>query len=588
MAEVPAPTALKSEEKVLEQAMTSMIDLMSRLYRNQVILELNQTTVDKFQDAQSGNYAYILTKLSTKVSKSLVSRFDNKRIEKLVKSTFEKDDRRSKQIFYSRMAKEMGVDPATLLKKDGMTYDFNALVLETTQWAKKLRDETLELYTANTLRAMTLGQSVDEILEQYDGMVSKRKNHAEFTARNQIQNFNSIMNKTRSQKLGITKAVWVSSHDERVRPSHAQRDGKEFDLDKGLYSSIDGKYLLPGTDYNCFEGSLEIDNTSVCKKLYRRFFSGELTEIVSDDGVILPSTGNHPILTDKGFKAANLINTGDYIVKIIDDGVDLIKLYGYNPKPTFEQLFTSLDLLGVERSVAPRVSGKFHGDISDSDIDVISMDSLLSDEIKSSVSEKFRKLNLSNTDEIIVLDFFTCLGYGFSGFNGTGLSSDAVVSCLDLVLSRFIIHLTPLELFCFTLGSWSNSAIEEPISYNDSGNAKVFSNSVFAISTLVHGHDILTRKLDSFKSGALSLGERDSKLLGSFAECGWVNTESGRDLLGGGTVKYKLCRVSDVRVRDFSGHVYNLETISGDYAVKATAVSNCRCSYRMVIPDDEE
>lgn len=251
MAEVPTPTALKSEEKVLEQAMTSMIDLMSRLYRNQVILELNQTTVDKFQDAQSGNYAAILTKLATKVSKSLVSRFNNKRIEKLVQSTFEKDDRRSKKIFYERMAKEVGVDPTTLLKKDGMTYDFNALVLETTQWAKKLRDETLELYTANTLRAMTLGQSVDDILEQYDGMASKRKNHAEFTARNQIQNFNSIMNKTRSQKLGITKAVWVTSGDEGVRPCHKVRNGKEFDLDKGLYSSCDGKWLLPGTDFDC-------------------------------------------------------------------------------------------------------------------------------------------------------------------------------------------------------------------------------------------------------------------------------------------------------------------------------------------------
>ena len=82
-------------------------------------------------------------------------------------------------------------------------------------------------------------------------MVEKRKNHSRFVARNQIASFNSIMNKTRAQKLGIKKAVWRTSADERVRPSHAARNGKEFDLSEGLYSSLDGKTLLPGTDYLC-------------------------------------------------------------------------------------------------------------------------------------------------------------------------------------------------------------------------------------------------------------------------------------------------------------------------------------------------
>jgi SPP1 gp7 family putative phage head morphogenesis protein len=145
----------------------------------------------------------------------------------------------------------MGIEPSTLLKRDGMTYDFNALTIETTQWIEKLRDETLEMYTANTLRSMTLGTSIEDILKEYDGMVEKRKNHARFTARNQVASFNSIMNKTRAQKLGITEAKWVTSHDERVRSSHEQRDGKIFELSVGLYSSMDGKTLLPGVDYNC-------------------------------------------------------------------------------------------------------------------------------------------------------------------------------------------------------------------------------------------------------------------------------------------------------------------------------------------------
>ena len=251
MTEIKAPDPLKSEQKFLADGMESMIELMSRMYKNQVLLEMNKGTLDKFTDAQTGNYAAVLTKLSNSVSKKLLGRFNNKRIQKLSARALEKNDKRSRKILYDRLSKDIGIDAGTLLKRDGMKYDFNALTIETAKWATKLRDETLEMYTANTLRAMTLGTSIEDILSEFDGLVEKRKNHARFTARNQIASFNSIMNKTRSQKLGITKAIWVTSKDERARPSHKARDGKEFDLSEGSYSSTDGKYLLPGTDYNC-------------------------------------------------------------------------------------------------------------------------------------------------------------------------------------------------------------------------------------------------------------------------------------------------------------------------------------------------
>jgi uncharacterized protein with gpF-like domain len=49
----------------------------------------------------------------------------------------------------------------------------------------------------------------------------------------------------------VKRAVWDTAGDESVRASHIGRDGEEFDLAEGLYSSMDGKWLLPGVDYNC-------------------------------------------------------------------------------------------------------------------------------------------------------------------------------------------------------------------------------------------------------------------------------------------------------------------------------------------------
>ena len=163
----------------------------------------------------------------------------------------EKVNKRNKKELYGRLESQIGISRDELEATEGLTFQINAYKLETSQWVKKLRDETLEDWTANTLRLMADGKGLPEIMTQFDGMVEKRKGNAKMVARTQIASFNSLTTKARAQNLGLTRAVWVTSGDERVRRSHATRNGKEFDLSEGLYSPQDGKTLLPGTDYQC-------------------------------------------------------------------------------------------------------------------------------------------------------------------------------------------------------------------------------------------------------------------------------------------------------------------------------------------------
>lgn len=217
------------------------------------LYDVKLTKVDTryFADAQSGNYAKIFLGLAGKVTNKMLDQFSDDRIEEMVNKILKKVDNRSRDEFYSRIEKTIGISSKELAATEAMKETTNALMLETSQWVKKLRDETLELYTSNTLRAMALGNGLEGITDEFDQLKEKRKNHAKFTARNQVNNYNSISTKIRAQNLGITQAVWVTAHDERVRPSHQAREGKTFNLDEGLYSSLDGKTLLPGTDYQC-------------------------------------------------------------------------------------------------------------------------------------------------------------------------------------------------------------------------------------------------------------------------------------------------------------------------------------------------
>ena len=46
---------------------------------------------------------------------------------------------------------------------------------------------------------------------------------------------------------------------------------------------------------------------------------------------------------------------------------------------------------------------------------------------------------------------------------------------------------------------------------------------------------------------------------------------------------YGLSRVSEVRFREFFGHVYNLQTSVNWYIVNNTVVHNCQCTYRPLL-----
>lgn len=265
-ADKPTPIKAPKSPRAIENEMADLTDFMiqqmAKRFQNQVLSKIQVSTVEKFADskqrhtyaftdAQTGNFAAILLRLSKQARRSLLKQFSNDRIEAISQKVLAKLDKRAKLEFYERVAAKTGINVADLIAKEGLKATTNALMLETAQWIQTLRDETFQKFTNNTLFAMSQGESLDTIVSQFDNIVIERKNHAKFLARNQVQNYNSITTKIRAQNLGITKAVWETAEDDRVRPAHAQRAGKEFDLAEGLYSSIDGLYLIPGTDYNC-------------------------------------------------------------------------------------------------------------------------------------------------------------------------------------------------------------------------------------------------------------------------------------------------------------------------------------------------
>lgn len=241
--------AQKGLERQFAQDSGKMITNIFSQLENGTVKKLNKGTVQKFRDAQVGNYAVIYNRLAKDVIKKIKKRYSDERVKRLVESYLDKQDKANAQNLYNAIEKQIGISSKQLLAQEGLKAQRNALLLESVEWMKRQRDDAISFYTANTLRVMASGGGLTELSSVIREMKGKRVDQAKFNARNQINNFNTFLTKKRAENLGITQGIWITAGDERVRPSHAAQDGKTFDLDKGRF--VNGRWLLPGQDYNC-------------------------------------------------------------------------------------------------------------------------------------------------------------------------------------------------------------------------------------------------------------------------------------------------------------------------------------------------
>ena len=245
------PPSPKKQEREMAEFTQFIVEQIEKRFLNIVIGGLNKSTINKFADEQVGNYSVVYEQLTKKAKKKINKQFSEKRIKREVFRILRGAENNNETINVKTAEQVLGVNAAEAIKKQALTPSFNALMNESALWVERLKSDTLNQITANTLRAMAQGSSIEDVIKSIKLDSSKKTTNAKLLARNQVANYNSLSNKIRQQDLGVTTGIWSTSKDERVRPCHAARDGKEFELSRGLYSSCDGKTLLPAEDYNC-------------------------------------------------------------------------------------------------------------------------------------------------------------------------------------------------------------------------------------------------------------------------------------------------------------------------------------------------
>lgn len=120
-----------------------------------------------------------------------------------------------------------------------------AHIRENVNLIKNIPEKTMGEIELMVFREGRAGTRHETIAKQINERLGVAQSRAELIARDQINKLNGALTETRQKSAGVSRYVWRTSLDERVRDEHADREGKTFSWDD---PPSDGH---PGEPINC-------------------------------------------------------------------------------------------------------------------------------------------------------------------------------------------------------------------------------------------------------------------------------------------------------------------------------------------------
>lgn len=147
----------------------------------------------------------------------------------------------------TNLKNQTGIDLSAYLRNSpNIVERVNELTVSNIQLIKSIRTQYLDKVQNAVMQAMVQGSLNKDLAEQLKKLGKDVESRAMLIARDQSSKLNAALTRARHEEVGIKKYMWSTSGDERVRESHAEKDGQIFE-----YANPPADTGHPGHDVNC-------------------------------------------------------------------------------------------------------------------------------------------------------------------------------------------------------------------------------------------------------------------------------------------------------------------------------------------------
>jgi len=219
----------KHTRKALEPLMLALPSIMSNVRASNARLDAGPATR--------------AVSLLRRVKKRLV--IDQKDLRKIAKKFANRTEKYATKQLTKQVIAAVGADP--FVGNPGLLVSAKEIFQhENVALMENLGAKTFSEIEGIVFRGVASGTGALDIQREIRKRVAISERRAKVIARDQINTLYGAVNKAKQESVGISRFIWRTSHDERVRDEHIEIDGQEFDWATG--HPIEG---IPGSPINC-------------------------------------------------------------------------------------------------------------------------------------------------------------------------------------------------------------------------------------------------------------------------------------------------------------------------------------------------
>lgn len=343
------------------------------------------------------------------------------------------------------------------------------------------------------------GESIPHTADRLKKIAAMNNVQATRTARTAMtaaENAGRIDSYNRAKGMGIRlKKQWLATMDDRVRDSHAWLDGMSIPINDTFPNGCDypgDPGGAPEEVYNCFLADTKIASDSEIVRSYKHKYTGKIISIKTAGGVQFSCTPNHPILTPRGWVAAELLKNGDDI--LVTFGMDY-ELSRRNPNinhafPCMKAIHELFRKFGSQR--ACNLCVNFHGDVPTSDVEIVTQKRLLRESRYASIGNGFKELWLKRANS-----FRSGQSHFMKRIWSVRKSSLCNVRRKRKSFSLIWRRLRHSQIHCLRPVALIDPCGVQPLNNNASGNAELLRECLDGFSGIVFADNIVSVNIRS-------------------------------------------------------------------------------------------
>jgi SPP1 gp7 family putative phage head morphogenesis protein len=140
----------------------------------------------------------------------------------------------------------VNVNVSSILTNDGIRDALKKAAEDNINLITSIPEQYFEKLGATLEKNWVAGSRWEDLAQWLEHVGDVTESRAKLIARDQTSKMNGAFNEARQTSLGIEQYEWQTAGDERVRPTHAEHDGKIYSWDN---PPTDTGH--PGEDINC-------------------------------------------------------------------------------------------------------------------------------------------------------------------------------------------------------------------------------------------------------------------------------------------------------------------------------------------------